>query len=137
VGLDGAQPTQLARLSSAICANGDRIDLLVVPLDTGAATVQAAMAPRRLPTPSTPGHLTAVTDRRATEAETSPETAWESEGAATFKTAHLDPAVSPSPHLDEGRAHPTVGSSRSPSRTRIRDERALMATGAGVYPALR
>jgi len=47
----------------------------------------------------------------------------------------LDPPVSP--HLDEGRAHPTVGSSRSPSRTRIRDERALMATGAGVYPALR
>jgi len=74
--------TQPVGLLTAICANGDRIDLLVVPPDTGAAAAQAAMAlaAQAANTIHAPDILTAVTDRRAPEAETAPETAWESEG---------------------------------------------------------
>jgi hypothetical protein len=74
-----AQPLGLL---TAICANGDRVDLLVVPPHTGSATAEAAMALAGEPTNTihAPDILTAVTARGAGQAETAPEAAWESEG---------------------------------------------------------
>jgi Family of unknown function (DUF5994) len=74
--------TQPAGLLTAICANRERVDLLVVPPDTGAADARAAMAlaARAANTIHAPDILSSVTDRRAPQAETASETAWESEG---------------------------------------------------------
>src|SRR6266508_3620412 len=79
--------TQPAGLLTAICATGERVDLLVVPPDTGAADARAAMALAAQPanTIHAPDILTAVTDRRAAQAETAPETIWESEGGHLHK----------------------------------------------------
>src|SRR5215211_2308503 len=69
-------------LLTAICANGDRVDLLVVPPNTGVVTAQAAMAlaARAANTIHAPDILTALTGRRTPKAETAAETMWESEG---------------------------------------------------------
>jgi hypothetical protein len=74
-----AQPLDLL---TAICANGDRVDLLVVPPDTDPATARAAMALAARPanTIHAPEILTVLTARRVPQAETAPENAWESEG---------------------------------------------------------
>jgi hypothetical protein len=75
-------------LLTAICTNGDRIDLLVVPPNTGVATAQAAMnlAAQATNTIHAPDILTAATDHRPPEAETAPETTWESEGGHLQKS---------------------------------------------------
>ncbi len=80
--------TQPAGLLTAICATGERVDLLVVPPDTGAADARAAIALAAQPanTIHAPDILTAVTDRRAAQAETAPETIWESEGGHLHKS---------------------------------------------------
>jgi hypothetical protein len=74
--------TQPVGLLTAICADGDRVDLLVVPPGTDAALAQAAMAAAAQATNTThaPDIIAAVTARRAAEAATAPETSWESEG---------------------------------------------------------
>lgn len=69
-------------LLTAICANRDRVDLLVVPPNTGVVTAQAAMAlaARAANTIHAPDILTALTGRRTPKAETAAESTWESEG---------------------------------------------------------
>ena len=85
LGWFASQPTGLL---TAICGNGDRVDLLVVPPDTGAASAAAAMAVAADPanTIHTPDILAAMTGHRAPHADTAPETIWESEGG------HLHPS---------------------------------------------
>lgn len=80
--------TQPAGLLTAICGNGDRIDLLVVPPDTTAPSAAAAMAVAADPanTLRAPDILTAVTDRRTPETASTPETVWESEGGRLLKS---------------------------------------------------
>jgi hypothetical protein len=80
--------TQPVGLLTAICTNGDRIDLLVVPPNTGAATARAAinLAAQATNTIHAPDILTAATDHRPPEAETAPETTWESEGGHLQKS---------------------------------------------------
>ena len=69
-------------LLTAICANRDRVDLLVVPPNTGVVTAQAAMAlaARATNTIHASDILTALTGRRTPKTETAAETVWESEG---------------------------------------------------------
>jgi hypothetical protein len=81
--------TQPLGLLTAICTNGDRIDLLVVPPNTGAAIAQAAinLAAQATNTIHTPDILTAVTDHRPPETDTAAESTWESEGGHLQKSA--------------------------------------------------
>jgi hypothetical protein len=74
--------TQPPGLLTAIWANGERVDLLVIPPDTGGATAHAAMAltAQAANTIHAPDILAAVADRRAPRAQTTQETTWESEG---------------------------------------------------------
>jgi hypothetical protein len=77
--------TMPAGLLTAICSGGRRIDLLTVPPETSEAAAQKAMEQA-----AQPGNLTHTPDilsttrqdarTHQTEAETSPECLWESEG---------------------------------------------------------
>jgi hypothetical protein len=69
-------------LLTAICANRERVDLLVVPPDTNAVLAEAAMALAATATNTlrTREILPAVTTRRAAQAEAVARTRWESEG---------------------------------------------------------
>jgi hypothetical protein len=66
----------------ALRADGDRVDLLVVPPDTDPAIARAAMALAAQPanTVHAPDILTAVTAGQPPPAETAAETSWEAEG---------------------------------------------------------
>jgi uncharacterized protein DUF5994 len=79
--------SQPVGLLTAICGNGDRFDLLVIPPDTAAASASAAMAVAadHANTVHAPDILAAATGHRAPHANTAPETIWESEGG------HLHP----------------------------------------------
>jgi hypothetical protein len=81
-------------LLTAICANRDRVDLLVVPPNTGVVTAQAAMAlaARAANTIHAPDILTALTGRRTPKTETAAETVWESEGGHLRGSGTDDPA---------------------------------------------
>jgi hypothetical protein len=74
--------TQPIGLLTALCGNRDRVDLLVIPPDTGVVTAQAAMtlAARAANTIHAPDILTALTGRRTPKTETAAESTWESEG---------------------------------------------------------
>ena len=84
--------TQPAGLLTALRGNGDRIDLLVIPPNTTAASAAAAMAVAADPanTLHTPDILTTVT-KRAPEThpdpDRTPEAAWESEGGRLLQHA--------------------------------------------------
>lgn len=80
--------TQPHGLLTALCPNGERVDLLVVPPNTDPVTAHAAMnlAAKASNTIHAPDILTAVTDHRPPKAETAPETTWESEGGHLQKS---------------------------------------------------
>jgi hypothetical protein len=74
--------TQPSGLLTAIRANGDRVDLLVVPPDAATDVAQAAIALAAQPTNTIHAQhiLTAVTVSQPPPAQTAAETRWESEG---------------------------------------------------------
>jgi Family of unknown function (DUF5994) len=78
----GWYSTQPAGLLTAIRADGDRVDLLVVPPDTATDTAQAAMALAAQPTNTIHAQhiLAAVTAGRPPQTQTAAEADWESEG---------------------------------------------------------
>jgi hypothetical protein len=85
--------SQPVGLLTAICSKGDRVDLLVVPPHTAAASAAAAMAvaadaANRVHTPDI---LAAMTGHRAPHVNTAPETAWESEGGHLYPSGIEDP----------------------------------------------
>jgi len=85
--------SQPVGLLIAICSNGDRVDLLVVPPHTAAASAAAAMAVASdaANTVHTQDILAAMTDHRAPHVNTAPETTWESEGGHLYPSGIEDP----------------------------------------------
>lgn len=82
--------SQPASLLTAICLNGDRVDLLVVPTESAGDLAEGAMA-----LPATAGNrihapqlLSAANTLRARNADSVGESAWEAEGGR-----HLGPAA--------------------------------------------
>jgi hypothetical protein len=78
--------SQPAGLLTAICRNGDRVDLLVVPPDTAAASAAAAMAAAAEPANRLHAAdiLAAMTAHRVPHVDTASETTWESEGGHLY-----------------------------------------------------
>jgi hypothetical protein len=79
VGWFAGQPDGLL---TAICEDGERVDLVVVPPDTEAVAAQEAMtlATQDANTVHAPDILAAVIGHRRLMTEAEPETVWESEG---------------------------------------------------------